>query len=591
MTISLTHNFQSPKADGTDTSLVQPSNWNDQHQLALSSGKLIGRTSTGAGAAEEIAVSPDLDLSSGTLGLSSATSTKINSGNTFATTGAELIGLTSGADPRNLKFWRDGLTRQNIANPGNFARIAVLADSRASSYFGGYVYTTNALRSWPVALAKRLNRDTGLAVAYDSWWGSTRGVGGTVGDTTDSRMTNSGWSQGTTKGPGGALFNTASVGSTLSFTTSQAVDTIDVIYYGGGAGSFTVSVDGGTTPLNMSRVAWNGAGTDGAHGEVPFTSASFTATISGTVMTVSAVSSGTIAVGQRVRKVVVNPVTGTVITEYGTISTLGTGTGGTGTYNMSASNTVGSATAMIGTAPATTLSCNFGASGDNGTSYIRRRVMASGTTLGFDDTNFGASGVKTITLKSTVGGCNVLGVAAYNSANPQVQMHQLSWVGSTTASWGDGTTAPTATQWWDIMRPDLTIIDIGTNDMTNNLGQASPAAGQALATSYLNTIVGSSGVSGLRRYGDVMMVIPFDINPATVDINQQISWQNFLRSYAAGNNIAVYDMQKRFVSYSNIGLGFGTKGTTPGWYADTTHVYDPGHQDYANAIAKFINWI
>jgi len=381
------------------------------------------------------------------------------------------------------------------------------------------------------------------------------------------------------------------VGSTLSFTTAQAIDTIDVIYYGAGGGSFTVSVDGGTTPLNTSRVSWSGGGVDGGRTESPFTNTAFTATISGTVMTVSAVASGTLAVGQRIRKVVITPATGTTVTEYGTISTLGTGTGGTGTYNMSASNTVGSATAMIGTTLATTMSCNFGTSGDNSTSYVRRRVMASGTNLGFDDTNFGAAGVKTITLKSTVGGCNVLGVAGYNSANPQVQMHQLSWVGATTASWGDGTTAPTAMQFWGVMRPDLTIIDIGTNDMTDNLGQASAAAGQALATTYLDTIVGVRGISGALRYGDVMFVVPFDQAVSVVAQDQQISWQNFIRDYATSKGLPYYDMQARMVSYANIGLSNGTKGTEPGWYADGTHFYDPGHQDYANGLARAVDWM
>ncbi len=62
-------------------------------------------------------------------------------------------------------------------------------------------------------------------------------------------------------------------------------------------------------------------------------SASFTASIALTVMTVTAVSSGTIAVGQ-----VIN---GSGVTRC-TIISLGTGTGGTGTYNISTSQTIAS---------------------------------------------------------------------------------------------------------------------------------------------------------------------------------------------------------------------------------------------------------
>jgi hypothetical protein len=63
-------------------------------------------------------------------------------------------------------------------------------------------------------------------------------------------------------------------------------------------------------------------------------SASFTASIAATVMTVSAVASGTLAVGQTV--------SGTGVTEGTTIAALGSGSGGTGTYTVSNSQTVGS---------------------------------------------------------------------------------------------------------------------------------------------------------------------------------------------------------------------------------------------------------
>lgn len=66
--------------------------------------------------------------------------------------------------------------------------------------------------------------------------------------------------------------------------------------------------------------------------------ASFTATISGTVMTVSAVASGFIDVGC--------VISGSGVTAGTTITSYGTGAGNTGTYNLSASSTVGTGTAM-----------------------------------------------------------------------------------------------------------------------------------------------------------------------------------------------------------------------------------------------------
>lgn len=61
-----------------------------------------------------------------------------------------------------------------------------------------------------------------------------------------------------------------------------------------------------------------------------------TAAISGTTMTVSAVSAGTLTVGQTL--------SGSGVTAGTTITALGTGTGGTGTYTVSASQTVSSTT-------------------------------------------------------------------------------------------------------------------------------------------------------------------------------------------------------------------------------------------------------
>ena len=70
--------------------------------------------------------------------------------------------------------------------------------------------------------------------------------------------------------------------------------------------------------------------------------ASFTASISGTTMTVTAVGSGTLALGMTL--------TGTGVTAGTTITAYGTGTGSTGNYTVSASQSV-SSTTITGTSP------------------------------------------------------------------------------------------------------------------------------------------------------------------------------------------------------------------------------------------------
>ena len=69
-----------------------------------------------------------------------------------------------------------------------------------------------------------------------------------------------------------------------------------------------------------------------------------TGSISTTTLTVSAVTSGSLAVGQAIK--------GTGVTAGTTITALGTGTGGTGTYTVSASQTVSSTTIMADSAAA-----------------------------------------------------------------------------------------------------------------------------------------------------------------------------------------------------------------------------------------------
>lgn len=54
MAVSLKHAFASAKADSADPTLVNASNWNAEHTLTLATDKLLGRVSSGTGAAEEV---------------------------------------------------------------------------------------------------------------------------------------------------------------------------------------------------------------------------------------------------------------------------------------------------------------------------------------------------------------------------------------------------------------------------------------------------------------------------------------------------------------------------------------------------------
>lgn len=72
MAISLLHSFQSAKADGADSSLVQPSAWNAEHTITMATNKLLGRGTAGTGAVEEITLGTGLSLAGTTLNATAA---------------------------------------------------------------------------------------------------------------------------------------------------------------------------------------------------------------------------------------------------------------------------------------------------------------------------------------------------------------------------------------------------------------------------------------------------------------------------------------------------------------------------------------
>lgn len=112
--------------------------------------------------------------------------------------------------------------------------------------------------------------------------------------------------------------------------------------------------------------------------------ASFTASIAGTTMTVTAVASGVIGVGVQL--------TGTGVTAGTTITALGTGTGGAGTYTVSASQTVASTTITSFLVYGTGSQVNAYNDSSNNVLNIRSYVFFRGINNDTGQTNGGALG-------------------------------------------------------------------------------------------------------------------------------------------------------------------------------------------------------
>src|SRR5262245_36719404 len=67
MAVTVTHTKVSLITDSANTNLVRPSDWNAAHTVNQATGKLLGRTTAGTGATEEISAGEGLILADGEL--------------------------------------------------------------------------------------------------------------------------------------------------------------------------------------------------------------------------------------------------------------------------------------------------------------------------------------------------------------------------------------------------------------------------------------------------------------------------------------------------------------------------------------------
>jgi hypothetical protein len=142
MTVSLKHAFTSAKSDSADTTLVQPSNWNAEHTLTLATSRLIGRTTAGTGAAEEIAVSSDLSLSAGTLGVASSVATLTGSQvlTNKTLTNPTINGFTGDTSVVNIgsgQIYKDTSGNVGIGTSSPSYRLTIPATGTVAAYLGG----------------------------------------------------------------------------------------------------------------------------------------------------------------------------------------------------------------------------------------------------------------------------------------------------------------------------------------------------------------------------------------------------------------------------------------------------------------------
>ena len=216
MAISLKHLFQSAKTDGPDNTIVQPSDWNDEHVLTQATNRLLGRTTAGAGATEEIAPGTGITLSAGTL---SADVTSV-AGRTGAVTlsTADISGLTTGYV-------------QKTSATGSAYLPAGTTAQRPGTPAAGYI---------------RYNSTTGKFEGFGSAWGNIGG-GAAIGDTPPANP-----------GAGDLWWNSADGRMYVYYTDANSSQWVDLS--AGGAGQY-LPLTGGAVTGNVTVTGNVGIGT------------------------------------------------------------------------------------------------------------------------------------------------------------------------------------------------------------------------------------------------------------------------------------------------------------------------------------------
>lgn len=164
MTIEIKHKFQSPKPDGGDTSVVRPSTWNDTHNIEMAGQRLLGRSSSGVGAAQEVTLGDGLEFSSGALVV------RLGTGLTFAGGIIEASGflpLAGGTLTGDVNANNKKITNLDFAGSGVLAASNVATFNQFNQATAGKILTNDSVWSDLVELTDGSTISVSLNLGYD----------------------------------------------------------------------------------------------------------------------------------------------------------------------------------------------------------------------------------------------------------------------------------------------------------------------------------------------------------------------------------------------------------------------------------------
>lgn len=268
MAISLKHAFASAKSDGADATLVQPSNWNAEHNITMATGRLLGRTTASAGAVEEISAGTALSLSGLTLAVSTVPVGNGGTNLTSYTTG-DILYASNASTLAALADVATGnaLISGGIATAPSWGKIGLTTHVSGTLAVGngGTGVTTstgsgNVVLSASPDLTGTPTAPSAAAYTNSTQIATTAEVYGTVTTVPENAQTNTSYTLALSDSGKVVTLNNASAitltiptNNVIAFATNTRIDLIQL-----GAGQVTVGGASVTIRSSASKLKLNG---------------------------------------------------------------------------------------------------------------------------------------------------------------------------------------------------------------------------------------------------------------------------------------------------------------------------------------------
>lgn len=433
----------------------------------------------------------------------------------------------------SAKLFRQSLPGNALPN-AKTGVAAVRANTRDSiflfegtSHSAGVDPSTSAsANSFPAKVAARLTSQYGIPARYAGWFGNNNSSpsAGASAYRPERLTFSAGWSSYGTQ-LGGASMKTSTNGAVITDAPPGTTDTYTFYYWTfPGYGGWTLS--------------------DGTHSKTAAGETAYTASISGTTMTVTAIASGFLQAGDVLTN---GPTAGTTI-----VSQLTGSAGSTGTYQVSTSQTFSSATVKSIGLRALTLAPADGVVRGTNTFTMTSNDALPKTACGGLERDSVVKSVLCINGGTTLRTAVILALDASNSGAAENSVQAVV----------------------RMLAPDFTHYEAVTND-----------AGAVTAESTYTSSV-QYAISQALAFGDVMVSGDPPTAPATVSQNLQdrYTWLLYKAAYSYGVTInALPDVLGPRLKWANIGF----------YKTDPTHFTGSGTLTgngdiFGNIVADFI---